>query len=403
MVKAEKMPLWGKHSNLFAAIILIVSSSIFLAWVLYMLQENLSDPELDLFSGDSVHYVEMAESFARGEFLTHYVSIQAHRQPLYPALLSLVFLVKGFEPTPVFELALVNVVLSLLTIGVLFYFGISTFKNAWAGLAMSLLYMSSKFVVESVTFYYLTEVTFTLFSVLSLMFLAQYILSQKRYLLYISYATLGLSYLTRPNGLFLSLAVTVSLGTVIVFKSISPNVLRKYDNSNKEQSGILQQLLPIVFSILLFIVVTIPSWLPRVIVWQNPIYHGYLPNYMWVDSYEVGHVGGPPIYGPDDYFSTHNLVDVGKRIAYGVFHSYCFVPIVYVLEAYPLAIAGFVLALIRREELWCIIGLTMVLAMAPLVWTALSNPSYRVHFGGLFPFYLVFAGVLFDSITNGIR
>ena len=40
--------------------------------------------------------------------------------------------------------------------------------------------------------------------------------------------------------------------------------------------------------------------------------------------------------------------------------------------------------------------LLMGLSVAPLVWTAISNPSSRVHYGGWFPFSIFFVALAFE-------
>ena len=76
-------------------------------------------------------------------------------------------------------------------------------------------------------------------------------------------------------------------------------------------------------AVFIFVVLAVPSWVPRMIVFDDPVYHGYLSNYLWVDTYEEGHIN-EPIYGPGDYFSSHDLGDVLDRITRGLVHVFWF-------------------------------------------------------------------------------
>ena len=55
------------------------------------LQSTVSHPDqvAEFMHADSMHYLEMAEAFAEGDFAKCYVRIRPHRQPLYPALLTI--------------------------------------------------------------------------------------------------------------------------------------------------------------------------------------------------------------------------------------------------------------------------------------------------------------------------
>ena len=56
----------------------------------------------------------------------------------------------------------------------------------------------------------------------------------------------------------------------------------------------------------IFLIVAIPSWVPRLVYYGSPFHHGYLENFMWVDTYKEGHVGQSfAIYTWRDYFAHH--------------------------------------------------------------------------------------------------
>ena len=56
----------------------------------HALNRSVHDPKgrADLVSGDSMHYVEIATDFAKGNLSMDYVQRRPHRQPLYPATLA---------------------------------------------------------------------------------------------------------------------------------------------------------------------------------------------------------------------------------------------------------------------------------------------------------------------------
>jgi hypothetical protein len=150
-------------------------------------------------------------------------------------------------------------------------------------------------------------------------------------------------------------------------------------------------------AVAIFVLASAPSWLPRLVHAGNPLYHGYLANFLWVDSYEEGHQAGPPRFGWRDYARKHDIGDAGARMAYGLRRVLYQTP----RDKYgrPVAIAmlaGALLAALARERhvlSWLAVG---VLQMLPLAWTAVSNPNRRIPAAALLPFALMalMAGVM---------
>jgi hypothetical protein len=143
---------------------------------------------------------------------------------------------------------------------------------------------------------------------------------------------------------------------------------------------------------MLFIVVTIPSWSPRLHDFGNPVYHGYLSNYMWVDTYELGHSSGT--YSWRDYVADHSAWDAIQR-AWGGFWNVGF-SIPYRMEddfpaLFLLALGGVGVAALRGPSSYRVIAVFGILQLLPLMWTNLSNPNDRVPYAATMPFEIVFA------------
>ena len=121
------------------------------------LQETVSDPErIAVFTfADSMHYLEMAEAFAAGEFTEKYARVRPHRQPLYPALLSIA--VRAGEGRDFFLLGMVNVVIGLGTIWLVFLLVSRLFASPMIGALTALLYARNDFAFDYITDRIMTE------------------------------------------------------------------------------------------------------------------------------------------------------------------------------------------------------------------------------------------------------
>ena len=149
-------------------------------------------------------------------------------------------------------------------------------------------------------------------------------------------------------------------------------------------------------AVAIFLAVSTPSWVPRLIYFGSPFHHGYLENYMWVDTYKEGHVGESyATYTWRDYFANHHLRDVVSRLVHGFRNIYFRVPIM--MERVPLlflfSIGGVWIAFRVAAKEYRFLCLFLVLQMQPLVWTNLSNPTARVPYGSMLPFELFLAAL----------
>jgi hypothetical protein len=160
-------------------------------------------------------------------------------------------------------------------------------------------------------------------------------------------------------------------------------------------------------AVLVFVVVCAPSWIPRYAYFGNPIYHGYLSNYLWTDTYKEGHVGQRyAIYTARDYFSTHGAGDVAMRWLSGIGKCGFTIPIrteEKIPLLYFLALAGFVMTLWRGPGVYRTLALFGILQMLPLVWTNLSNPTIRVPYAASLPFEVIFAALFLSELCRILR
>lgn len=347
--------------------------------------------------GDTGHYLDIARTFAAGDFSMSYVQARPHRQPLYPLLLAPVFRWGGGQLA---ALAAVNVALTGLTfLGI--YLGLRhrLRSRAIAAIAGGL-FLLNPFVVAQATQHLLTEPLHLLLAVGVIFAVWDYLVSRRGASLVGAFALAGLDYLARPNGLFLAAAMAAVVGI-----EGAARVLRGASGGNTTDWKRGLALAAAAGGA--FVVVSSPSWVPRLVDYGNPIYHGYLSNYLWVDRYAEGHVGQRfAKYSARDYFATHGADDVAQRWVRGLWQCGAAIPVriegrVPALFLLGIAGAGWVLWRGRRDTRALL--LFAALQMLPLVWTNLSNPTVRVPYAALLPFEVVFAAVGVRALQVGAR
>jgi hypothetical protein len=209
-----------------------------------------------------------------------------------------------------------------------------------------------------------------------------------------------MDYLTRSNGLF----VAIALICVVLLQDFGR--LAK-DPSKREWGWVFSRLALYAACVLLVLVVTVPSWLPRLEYYGNAIHHGYLSNYLWVDTYKEGHAGGRfPLYTWRDYVANHTLWDAIRRAAWGFWRVSVDLPIIVEKPFFVLAVSsigGVVLALVFGPGKFRLLVLFAGIQLAPLMWTHLSNPNPRVPYASTFPFEILFAALLFSYVAQHLR
>ncbi len=396
-MRADELPRSGVHSkskpHLFIGVVLCVH----LAICLLVLAKNVSHPKTSerLLSSDSVHYVDIANDFASGDFSMQYVKERPHRQPLYPALLAIAIKLGNGNR---FMLGAVNILVASLSILSVYALTLALFNNRFAACASALALAANPFVDREITARLLTEPLHLLLTIWAIFAFLRHLQSQNWQWLFTCAAVLGLDYLTRPNGLFMAGAAisTMALGSLLGYFAVTQGRLSFF--------GWLMKFAGIyLVAVAIFLAVSIPSWVPRLVCFGNPFHHGYLENYMWVDTYKEGHVGESyATYTWRDYFAHHHVRDVLSRLIHGLRNIYFRIPIM--MERFPLlflfSIGGALIAFRISAREYRFLCLFLVLQMQPLVWTNLSNPTARVPYGSMLPFELFLAALFLSWISE---
>jgi len=383
-----------KEPHLFLAVLLLVH----LVICLLVLAKNVSRPDTSerLVSSDSVHYVEIARDFAAGDFSMQYVKGRPHRQPLYPALLAIALRLGNGNR---FMLGAVNIVLAEMSILAVYVFMLALFKSRIAAILSALALAANPFVNRQITARLLTEPLHLLLTLCAIFAFLRYIQRKNCRWLFACGGLVGLDYLTRPNGLIMAAAAagTMAFADLLIYCTAPrPSFLRWFI----KMAGIY------LVAVLIFLAVSAPSWVPRLIYFGNPFHHGYLENYMWVDTYKEGHVGESySSYTWRDYLAHHHLRNIVSRLIHGFRNVYFRIPIF--MERVPLlflfSIAGVWIALRNASREYRFLCLFLFLQTLPLVWTNLSNPTARVPYGSMLPFELFLAALFLAWISEQPR
>jgi hypothetical protein len=375
-------------------IALVLSPRVFvpLAALLYVtfsvlaLNRSIHDPKgrADLVSGDSMHYLDIATDFAKGNFSMDYVLRRPHRQPLYPAALAPVvhFVGKDF-----FWMGAVSIVFTTMGFVLLHAAMLSLWRSPAVAAIVGALYLTDRFLFTEVTRHFLTEPLHILLMVGIPFVTLAWFRERKTWQLPVAAALIGLDYLTRPNGLFVAISLALTLA---VHESV--RALRERNFSvTLRQCGLFAA------CALVFGVVTTPSWLPRLRDYGSPFHHGYLSNYLWVDTYREGHQGQAfAKYTWRDYAATHTLDDAADRVLHGTWNVCVAIPWSVNRKLhlhFVLALAGVCLALTRGRSEYRWLLLFGTIQLLPLIWTNLSNPTMRVPYAATLPFELFFAAL----------
>lgn len=337
-----------------------------------------------LVAGDSEHYLAIADALREGDFRMEHVepnggADRAHRQPGFPALLALAGKL-GVEGAP--ALARVNLALFVASLWIAFVAVLVATRSPLAGLLAAMVLYNARFVLDIATDRLLTEPLYVAVAVAAVGACLSYLTRAGAVSLLCAAALGGMAYLVRVNGLFLA----VSLAVVMLIADIA--------RANRSSPGLKARELPAhlpleayVAALALFIVVTTPSWLPRMIYTGNPVYHGYLPNYLWVDEYSRAHQPGPPQFSAATYVEEHSVRDAGERLWYGMRRVFYEVPrdkYGPVVATALLVAVAIILAL--RDVPGVLLLYAAVLQAMPLAWTAMANPARRLPATALLPF-----------------
>jgi hypothetical protein len=145
--------------------------------------------------------------------------------------------------------------------------------------------------------------------------------------------------------------------------------------------------------VLIFILTTIPSWVPRLRYHHNPVYCGALVNFLWVDTYNEAHSAGGMIYSWRDYVHGHTAVDAAKRFAIGLWDVFVRAPIEveHIPLLYIFSLVGVYVAFAKGNRSLRLLACVCASQLLPLVWTSRSNPGVRIPYSAFIPFEIPFA------------
>jgi hypothetical protein len=378
------------------AIVLAVSLY-YLSSAVQRLQGRVSNPEqvAILTHADSMHYLEMAEAFAEGDFTDRYARVRPHRQPLYPALLSIAVLLSEGEGRDLFRLGMVNVLVGLATIWLVFLLTSRLLGSPLIGALTALLYERNDFAFDYIVKRIMTEPLYGLWSFAALALVMLFVERREVRILYLACFTAGLAYLTRPNGFFLM----ASLWGVLLASEILL-LARDRGWGSLDTKSLRRVAIQFAIAGLIFVATTAPSWAPRLAYYGNPLYHGVAGNSMWVDTWEELRANMKEPLGPSDYFASHGLSDVASRFLFGFKFVYVTSPQEHTPKMHLLAAAGLVAAVVRRRRRDLVLVGIMVLTLLPITWTSLSMPFYRLAYGAQLAFILLFSAILFEAARD---
>jgi hypothetical protein len=353
---------------------------------------------LALVSGDSEHYLAIADTFREGDYSMSHVATtegadRAHRQPGYAALIALAesFGIRGAP-----RLALVNVALIVASMWIAFAGVAVATGSAVGGLVAAAVIYDADFLFDIATGRLLTEPLFVATALGACGATLTYLRTPGALSLLLAAALAGFAYLVRVNGLLLAAALAVAIA--------ASDFLRARPVERDDDAGGSDPRLPLAAYALaaaLFVVVTLPSWLPRVIYTGNPVYHGYLPNYLWVDEYERAHTPGAPRFSFSTYADEHVAGDAAKRMAWGLRRVFWDTPRdKFGAVASIAAAAAIVVLLAARDTAGMLFVCAAILQALPLAWTAMPNPARRLPAAALLPFVALAIGTAVAALTG---
>jgi hypothetical protein len=397
-MRTDEVPVTRRTRKPHRFIVILLLAHLVICFI--VLAKNVSQPSTSdrLVSSDSVHYLDIARALAAGDFSMSYVKERPHRQPLYPALLAVAIKLGNGNR---FALGAVNIIIDSAAILSVYVFSLVLFRHRLVAGACALALAANAFIDRLITARLLSEPLYLLMTLWAIFTFVRYVqLKDIRWLFGCS-VFLGLDYLTRPNGLFMAAAAFTVLALSDVIKQFTGSQNRPHFLAFIGKNALIY-----LSAGLIFIGVSAPSWVPRLIYYGDPVHHGYLENYMWVDTYKEGHVGESyATYTWRDYFAHHHVRAIVSRVIHGVRNVYFHIPIM--MERVPLlflfSIGGAWIAFQTAVPEYRFVCLFLVLQMQPLVWTNISNPTARVPYGSLLPFELFVAGLFLACVIEEPR
>jgi hypothetical protein len=354
-----------------------------------------------LVSGDSEHYLAIADTLREGDYSMSHIepsggADRAHRQPGYAAVIALAESA-GIQGAP--RLALVNVAIVVASLWIAFAGVHLATGSALAGLVAAAVIYDAAFLFDIATGRLLTEPTYVAVALGACGACLSYLARPGAVSLLLAGGLGGLAYLVRVNGLLLAASLAVAL--------VAADAIRARRAHPDEHAADLVLHLPLAAYALaaaMFVVVTIPSWMPRTIYTGNPVYHGYLPNYLWVDEYERAHTAGPAQFSFSTYVSEHDAGDAARRMGWGLKRVFWDTPRDKLgIVASVAAAVSILVLLVTRDVAGLLFVCAVILQALPLAWTALPNPARRLPAAALLPFVALSIGCAVAALLRAIE
>jgi hypothetical protein len=178
----------------------------------------------------------------------------------------------------------------------------------------------------------------------------------------------------------------------------------RYPSSSRRLDALTHLAILYATCVALFVIITLPSTLPRWRIWGNPIEHGVIENFMWGDDYNIDKE--PTIrYTWRDYVGTHTIGQFVSRWLRGFWAVYIRVPLWE--EVWPVlyivAVPGAIIAIVRSDQKYRYLLLLGFILLLPVVWTHVSDPTGRIPYAVMLPFEFIFAGLALDSLRTRLN
>jgi hypothetical protein len=297
---------------------------------------------------------------------------------------------------------MVNVLVGLATIWLVFLLASRLFSSPMIGALTALLYARNDFAFDYITDRIMTEPLYALCSFAALALTQLFVEHGRVRSLYLAFFAVGLAYLTRPNGFILMAAM---LGVLLLHEVLLLARGRGWRHPDPRRLRAIAGRYSI--ACLIFVATTVPSWAPRLVLFGNPLHHGVVSNSMWVDSWEELREHKKDRLGPSYYFATHDFSDAVDRLLFGLGLVFVEAPQELTPKMHLLAVAGVLVAAVRRRRRDLVLAGIMVITLLPIAWTSLSMPFLRIAYGAQLAFILLFSAVMLelarDLIARALR
>lgn len=204
-VKEQK---WVRISFV-AAFVVILIFNFFQLEKCIKLNSSLSGYGERLIYKDSKHYYDIGKSFSQRNYSMDYVDdYKAHRQPLYPLLLSLTFNSNSDNPISQNK---VNVILYLIICVLVYVVFLKVFKLHIVAFISGLFVITNSYLLHNVSSFLLTEPLYILLTIPTFYYVFKLFETNKSGFVFAGVIFSSLAYLTRTNGLFLIASILLFL------------------------------------------------------------------------------------------------------------------------------------------------------------------------------------------------